>query len=73
LLLINPKGFLWCGEDNTSPQIKKMSGKNVDGYEPATLRKRLRKYCWQVQLFFAPAEYSSLHQKYCNYRTGLNK
>jgi len=29
LYLITPKGFLWSGEDNTSPQIKKVTGKNV--------------------------------------------
>jgi hypothetical protein len=28
--LITPKGFLWSGEDNTSPQIKQVTGKNVD-------------------------------------------
>jgi len=28
--LITPKGFLWSGEDNTSPQIKTVTGKNVD-------------------------------------------
>jgi hypothetical protein len=33
--LVTPKGFLWSGEDNTSPQIKKVTGKNVDEYEPA--------------------------------------
>jgi hypothetical protein len=31
--LITPKGFLWSGEDNTSPQIKKVTGKNVDDYQ----------------------------------------
>jgi hypothetical protein len=30
--LITPKGFLWSGEDNTSPQIKLVTGKNVDEY-----------------------------------------
>ena len=30
--LVSPKGFLWSGEDNTSPQIKKVTGKNVDDY-----------------------------------------
>jgi len=30
--LITPKGFLWSGEDNTSPQIKQVTGKNVDDY-----------------------------------------
>jgi len=30
--LITPKGFLWCGEDNTSPQIKRETGKNVEEY-----------------------------------------
>jgi hypothetical protein len=24
--LITPKGFLWSGEDNTSPQIKMVTG-----------------------------------------------
>jgi hypothetical protein len=28
--LITPKGCLWSGEDNTSPQIKEETGKNVD-------------------------------------------
>jgi hypothetical protein len=28
--LVNPKESLWSGEDNTSPQIKKVTGKNVD-------------------------------------------
>jgi hypothetical protein len=28
--LVIPKGFLWSGEDNTSPQIKNVTGKNVD-------------------------------------------
>jgi hypothetical protein len=31
--LVTPKGFLWSGEDNTSPQIKKVTGKNVDEYK----------------------------------------
>jgi hypothetical protein len=31
--LVSPKGFLWSGEDNTSPQIKKVRGKNVKAYE----------------------------------------
>ena len=31
--LVSPKGFLWSGEDNTSPQIKKVTGKNVDEYK----------------------------------------
>jgi len=32
--LITPKGFPWSGEDNTSPQIKQVTGKNVDDDEP---------------------------------------
>jgi len=28
--LITPKGVLWSGEDNTSPQIKQVTGKNVE-------------------------------------------
>jgi hypothetical protein len=31
--LVTPKGFLWSGEDNTSPQIKKVTGKNVNEYK----------------------------------------
>jgi hypothetical protein len=31
--LITPKGFPWSGEDNTSPQIKNVTGKNVDEYK----------------------------------------
>lgn len=30
---IIPKDFLWSGEDNTSPAIERLPGKNVDEYK----------------------------------------
>jgi len=50
--LVRPKGFLWSGEDNTSPQIKKETGKNVDEYK--ALFYRGDSHCaglWLTHLF----------------------
>jgi len=50
--LVSPKGFLWSGEDNTSPQIKRETGKNVDDY--AALFYRGYCHCaglWLTSLF----------------------
>jgi len=52
--LVSPKGFLWSGEDNTSPQIKKVMGKNVDEYEALFYRGYC--YCaglWLTRLFLS--------------------
>jgi len=50
--LVSPKGFLWSGEDNTSPQIKKETGKNVDEYKALFYRGYRHCAClWLTHLF----------------------
>jgi hypothetical protein len=47
--LVTPKGFPWSGEDNTSPQIKKITGKNVKAYKQ-WLFYRSHRCCVRVRL-----------------------
>jgi hypothetical protein len=71
--LINPKGFLWCGEDSISPQIKKTSGKNVMGMKLSILPRQLLQYYLLVLLSFALVVNNWCYQKYYNYKTMQNK
>jgi len=49
--LVTPKGFPWSGEDNTSPQIKKVAGKNVKTYKQRLFYRSHRR-CARVRLRF---------------------